>query len=428
MEVAGTLNLKASGKGTLDNPQGTASLTIPELDIQKQKIENVSFQGNVANHEATFKLGSNIVQTPLRAQGRIALVGDYNSDIALDTPVIPLQPILATYAPAQAAQISGQTEIHATLRGPLKNQRLLQAHLNVPTLAVTYKTAATTSAQPATLQIGAVTPIRADYVDGVLSLQPGEIKGTSTDIRYSGRLPLNSNAESTLSVQGGVDLAIAQIFDPTLTSGGQMVFDINAQGYRSQPNVQGQIRIVNARFATPDAPIGLTNGNGVLTLRRDRLDITQFTGNVGGGMVTASGGVTYQPKIQYAIGLKGNDMRLLYPTTVRTDLGLNLAVTGDSNGAIVQGQVNLNQISFTQDFDLASLTSEFGGVASPPPSESFCRQRQAERCGAFDVGAERRESDGQHSRSSEPARHRQRFESGDRRARELERRRRHRAG
>ena len=40
-------------------------------------------------------------------------------------------------------------------------------------------------------------------------------------------------------MQGGVDLAIAQIFDPTLTSGGKMVFDINAQGYRSQPNVAG---------------------------------------------------------------------------------------------------------------------------------------------------------------------------------------------
>ena len=117
----------------------------------------------------------------MKAQGRIALVGDYNADIALDTPVIPLQPILAAYAPAQAAQISGQTEIHATVRGPLKNQKLLQAHLNVPTLAVAYKTAATTTAQPATLLLAAVTPIRADYIDGVLSLQPGEIKGTSTE-------------------------------------------------------------------------------------------------------------------------------------------------------------------------------------------------------------------------------------------------------
>jgi translocation and assembly module TamB len=371
LDVAGVLNLKASGRGTLKDPQGTATLTIPELDVQKQQIRNVNFQGNVANHEATFKLGSEVVSTPLRAQGKIALVGDYNADVSVDTPVIPLQPILAAYAPAQAAQIAGQTEIHATLRGPLKNQKMLEAHLNVPTLGMTYRTTGTASSQAATLQIAAVTPIRADYVDGVLTLQPGEIKGTSTDIHFQGRLPLNSNAQSTLRVQGGIDLAIAQVFDPTLTSRGQLVFDINAAGYRSQPEVEGQIRIVNASFATPDAPIGLTNGNGVLTLRRDRLDITSFTGNVGGGTVTASGGVTYQPKIQFAIGLKGSDLRLLYPTSVRTDLGLNLAMTGNMDAALVQGQVNINQIYLTPDFDLTSFMNEFGGVATPPPTESF---------------------------------------------------------
>ena len=369
MDISGALSLTASGKGTLSNPQGTASLTIPQLNVQKQQINDIKFNGNVANHEATFTLASQLISTPLRAQGKIALVGDYNSDISLDTPVIPLQPLLAAYAPAQAAQITGQTEIHATLHGPLKNKQLLEAHLNVPTLGVTYKTAA--SAHPATLQIAAVTPIRADYSNGVLSLQPGEIKGTDTDIRFQGKLPVNSNAESTLKVEGGVDLAIAQVFDPTISTSGKMVFDINAQGYRSQPNVQGQIRIVNASFSTPDAPVGLSNANGVLTLRRDRLDITQFSGNVGGGAVTASGGVTYQPKIQYAIGLKGNDLRLLYPTSVRTDLGLNIAMTGDTDGAVVQGQVNINQIYFTPDFDLASFMTQFGGVATPPPTESF---------------------------------------------------------
>ena len=37
MDIKGTLNLTASGKGTLNNPQGTASLTIPQLNIQKQQ-------------------------------------------------------------------------------------------------------------------------------------------------------------------------------------------------------------------------------------------------------------------------------------------------------------------------------------------------------------------------------------------------------
>jgi translocation and assembly module TamB len=219
-----------------------------------------------------------------------------------------------------------------------------------------------------------VTPIRADYANGVLSLQPGEIKGTGTDIRYQGRLPVQSNAESTLNVQGQIDLAIAQLFDPTLTSGGKVILDINAAGHRAQPNVQGEIRIENASFATPDAPLGLSNGNGVLTLTRDRIDITQFTGKVGGGTVTASGGVAYRPNLNFAIGLKGNDLRLLYPSSVRTDLGMSLAMTGNMDAALLQGQVNINQIYFTPDFDLASLMNEFGGVATPPPTPGFAEK------------------------------------------------------
>ena len=377
LQVSGTLNLNASGRGTLKDPQATASLTIPHLGIQKQQINDVKFQGNVANHLATFTLGSSIVNTPLRAQGKVALTGDYYADLSLDTPVIPLQPILAAYAPAQAGRMSGQTEIHATVRGPLKNKEKLEAHLNIPTLGVNYQAApitsatGTASAQTANLQIAAVTPIRADYANGVLSLQPGEIKGTGTDVRYRGELPLRGNGPSTLSVQGAIDLAIAEIFDPTLASGGQLQFDINAAGHKASENVQGEIRIVNASFSTPDAPLGLSNGNGVLLLRRDRIDVSKFTGNVGGGTVSASGGVAYQPSVQFNLALKGDGLRLLYPQTVRTDLGLSLTMTGSTDASLVAGQVNLERVSFTPDFDLMTFASQFNGVASPPPTENF---------------------------------------------------------
>jgi len=368
LQVAGTLNLTASGRGTLKDPQGTASLTIPQLTVQKQQINDVNFQGSVANHEARFTLGSQIANTPLKAQGQVALTGDYYADVALDTPVIPLQPILAVYAPSQAATVGGQTEIHAAIRGPLKNKVLLQAHLNVPTLSVTYRTAATATAPPANLQIAAVKPIRADYVNGVLSLQPGEIKGTDTDVRFQGQMPVGGNAggPSTLNVQGAINLAIAEIFDPTLSSGGQLQFDINAAGHNPSENVEGQIRIVNASFSTPDAPVGLSNGNGVLLLRPSRLDIQQFSGNVGGGMVSASGGVTYRPAVQFNLALKGDDLRLLYPQTVRTDLGLNVTMTGTTDAALLAGQVNINSVSFTPDFDLMTFATQFGGVASAP--------------------------------------------------------------
>ncbi len=370
MQVAGTLNLTASGRGTIKDPQGQASLTIPQLDIQKQQIRNIDLQANVANHQAAFTLGSQVLNTPLRAQGRVALTGDYYADATLDTPVVPLQPLLAVYAPAQAANLSGQTEIHASLRGPLKNKALVEAHLNIPTLGVNYRTVGTTGS-PVNVQLGAVTPIRADYVNGVLTLLPGEIKGTGTDVRFQGRLPVNSSAASTLSVQGTVDLSLAQMFDPDVSSGGQLQLDINAAGYKSAENVEGQIRIVNASFATTDLPIGLSNGNGVLTLRSDRLDVTHFTGEVGGSTVTASGGVTYRPAIQFNLAVKGNDLRLLYPQSVRSDLGLNLTMTGTPEKSWLQGQVNVNQVSFTPDFDLSQFIAQFSGVASPAPTQGF---------------------------------------------------------
>ncbi|HLI64414.1 MAG TPA: translocation/assembly module TamB domain-containing protein [Terriglobales bacterium] len=371
LQASGTLSLTASGRGTFANPQGTASLTIPQLDIEKQQVRNVSLQAAVANHEATFTLGSQVLNAPLKAQGKVALTGDYYAEATLDTPVIQLQPLIAAYSPAQAARTTGQTQLHASLRGPLKNKKLLEAHLDIPTLAMSYQAGTVVGARAVNLQIAAVKPIEADYANQVLSLQPGEIQGTDTDVRFQGQLPLAGNAPSTLSVQGNVDLRLAQTFNPNLTAGGQLQFDINAAGHRPGENAEGTLRIVNASFATVSAPIGLTHGNGVLTLRRDRLDITQFTGNLGGGAVTASGGVTYRPAIQFNIGLQGNDLRLLYPAGVRTDLGLNLAMTGTVKSAVLAGQVNINGISFTPAFDVSSFVTQFGAVSSPPPTESF---------------------------------------------------------
>jgi translocation and assembly module TamB len=181
LQVAGTLNVTASGRGTLKDPQAHASLTIPQLDIQQQRIRNIDLQANVANHEATFALGSRILDTPLRAQGKVVLTGEYYADASLETPVIPLQPLLAIYAPAQGANLSGQAEIHATVRGPLKNKAQLEAHINIPTLGLNYRTAGTAGIPAVSVQLGAVTPIRADYVDGVLFCRA--IKGTGTDVQ-----------------------------------------------------------------------------------------------------------------------------------------------------------------------------------------------------------------------------------------------------
>jgi hypothetical protein len=78
----------------------------------------------------------------------------------------------------------------------------------------------------------------------VLSLEPGEIKGTDTDVHFQERVPLDNTAPSTLNVQGTINLCIAQVFDPTLTSGGQVQFDIDAAAHNPAQNAEGVIRML----------------------------------------------------------------------------------------------------------------------------------------------------------------------------------------
>jgi translocation and assembly module TamB len=168
-----------------------------------------------------------------------------------------------------------------------------------------------------------------------------------------------------------VDLRLAQILNPDVVSSGQLVFDINSYGQRSDPNVQGQVRIVNAAFATGDAPLGLQNGNGLMILTRNRLEIQRFEGTVGGGKITARGGVMYRPAISFDVAMSAENIRLLYPAGVRSGIGGNVTMTGTPETAYLRGQVNLEQLSFTPDFDLMGMMGQFGGATTPPPAQGF---------------------------------------------------------
>ena len=364
MGIAGALNIDVSGKGTVQDPQVQASITIPQLEVQKQVVKGIALKANVANHVGTFDLNSEVQNTFVKANGKVDLTGDYMADAKFDTQGIPLQPIFAMYAPAQAPDMNGETELHATVRGPLKRTQDLEAHANIPVLRVTYKQ----------LQIAAAAPIKFDYANHVLTVQNSEIKGTDTDLRFGGRVPLNSGQPATLNATGNVNLQLAQIFVPDLKSSGQIKFDINGAGSLSNPDVQGKIYIQDADLLPADSPVGLDGGNGVLTLTRDRLQVTSFTGTVGGGEIKATGAVIYKPSLQFNLALSANNVHMLYQDSIRLGADTNMALTGNLDNAYLRGSVQLTRLSFTPDFDLTTFAGQMsGGGTVSSPSGGFAQ-------------------------------------------------------
>lgn len=362
LQLVGGANLTANGRGTLKNPELLATVEIPQLQVQKQMIQGIRFQTHVQSQVADIALDSNVVQTYVKARGSVGMKAPYMANVRLDTGRITFAPILAIYAPAHVNDVSGQTELHVSVRGPLQEKNRVEAHLQIPVLEGTYKQ----------LQLGAAKPIQLDYQNGVAVLQPTSIQGTDTNIQLQANVPVNNIKAAAFLVKGNVDLQIAQLIDPTLQSTGQLQFDIDSRRYSAGSNLNGQVRIVNATVHTLDSPVGLDHANGVIAVTKDRIEISSFQGQVGSGTVSARGGVTYRPALRFDLGLSANQIRLRYPEGLRTVLNSNLALSGNPGNALVSGQVVIQHISFTPTFDLSTFTSQFSDAnGSAGPSTGF---------------------------------------------------------
>src|SRR5207253_3976502 len=99
-------------------------------------------------------------------------------------------------------------------------------------------------------------------------------------------------------------------------------------GSAQHPSVAGQIRLQDVSLTTITAPLGLSNANGTLDLANDQVRVCNFTGQVGGGDISAGGTIAYSPHLQFNLALNAKSVRLRYPDGLRSVLYISLILTG----------------------------------------------------------------------------------------------------
>jgi translocation and assembly module TamB len=359
--IQGTVTLSANGQGTFDDPQLTASIQLPKLQVQQKSIVGVKADIQVANKQADLSIDSQVAQASVHARGHVALSGDYEANASIDTSALPLEVLLATFSNSVPVGFSGQTEFHATLKGPLKDKNQLEAHIVIPTLTASYQS----------LQIGAASPIRADYSHSIITLQPAEIRGTGTSLRVQGTIPIDGKSAPTLTAQGSIDAHTFKIFAPDLRSSGTIALDVHASGSAASPQIAGQVRLQDIALATDAAPLGIDKLNGTLNLDNEHVQISTLTGQVGGGQISVGGSITYRPTQQFNIAFTANSVRLRYPNGLRSVLEGNLDWAGTMNASTLQGRVLVSALSFTPEFDLSTFGDQFSSNAATPAVPGF---------------------------------------------------------
>ena len=361
--VAGVLSATASGRGTLDNPQLTATVQIPLLQMRQASVSGIKANLNVANHRAQLDLDSEVAQTFVQARGTMDLTDGYYTRATLDTKGMPIEGLLALYAPAKSNGPHGILEVHASAEGPLNDKTRMQAQVVIPTLKADYQG----------LQIGNTRPIRVRYANSIITLDPAEIAGTDTTLRFEGQLPLEGRAPVTLSAVGAIDMQLLRFLQPDIQSSGKLLLDVHGTGATAHPDLKGQLRLQSVSLMTPDAPLGLQNLNGVLDISNDKVDVTQLTGDAGGGQISARGVIGYRPQLQMNLALRAKNVRVRYQDAIRTLLDSELNLVGTSEAANLTGRVLINSLSFTQNFDLASLAGQVQSGPESAPSEGMAQ-------------------------------------------------------
>jgi translocation and assembly module TamB len=338
----------------------SATLRLPQAQLREARFTAIQADINIVNQRATLSLAAKLSQATVRVRASVNLSGNYYAEAALDSTKMPLDTLLACSGSNPPDGFRGETETHGTFKGPLRDRSRWEAHLTIPIITAGYQS----------LEIASVRPIHVDYANSALVIEPGELRGTETSVRFGGRISTGSTDAVSFAAQGSVNMRLLQIFSSDLQSSGTVALDFHAEGSPSRPAIRGQIRLQNIALLASTTPLGLEGMNGILDVADDQVRISQLTGQVGGGQLSAGGSVRYRPQLQFNVALQANSVRLRYPEGIRTALNGTLTFIGNRQDAALAGQILIDGLSFTSDFDLASLVNQFGATV-PSAGQSF---------------------------------------------------------
>jgi translocation and assembly module TamB len=348
--INGNLTANISGSGTIDNPNLTAHLQIPDLEMRGETFHQIDAQLDAKGKHTEFHINSNVEQTSIQAKGTVELTPGYPANITLDTGKVPIGALLARFVPNSQHGADGELEIHGTLQGPLQTPAQLQAHVEIPTLQV----------QAQTLKLANASPIRINYQGGVVTLESAELKGQDTDIRFNGSIPVQSGGAMNVVADGSVNLNILQPWTGGGHSSGMVKVQMKAQGPMAQPVIDGRVLVENAVLTSDSLPVGIESMNGDISISGNRVNITKLVANAGGGTINVTGTASYGKTSDFNLVMQANSVRIRQ-SGVRTVMNADLAWNGSTDSSQLTGRVVVDKLSFNQGSDLSQILANFSG-------------------------------------------------------------------
>ncbi len=358
ISIAGGVAFDLHATGTVQAPQVNGHLQLTGLVLGGQQAGGVRAEIHTAGNTLFLNADSDFIGAQINLAGKVALVGDYQTDARLTFSRLDIDPLMKI---AAVQGINGHSAIAGTVSvtGPAKTPKLLSGDATIDQFSVTVR------GMPVTTK----GPIRATLRNGMLDLTQLDLTAEDTDLQAHGTVDLFGNQGMDLVAKGAVNVKLAQSFSPEISSSGHVDLNLTATGALKKPDVEGKVVFTNVNFAYQAIPNGISHLNGTMQLADGRLEIKDMTGTTGGGQVKLAGFLMYQGGIYGDLTLTLKDTRFRYAgLSASTDTTLRMQ--GTQTGILVSGNVVVTRFLVGANVDFAALAGS-GAVAPPPDPTAF---------------------------------------------------------
>jgi translocation and assembly module TamB len=351
LHIAGVANFTVKGSGTRDQPVINGRFQLGSLKLNGDSVGNITAEAVTRGRQLTLTARSNFPNASLTLDGTVQLQGDMPASATLrfaHLDVNPFLPETMRNEVTRQASLDGEGQ----LTGPLKQPHLLHASLTIQQFSVEVEH----------IPIKSDGPIELSLANEIVTVQRCAMTSEQNRLTLTGTASFQGDRPLNLSADGSLNLKLAETVNPDLTSYGSANLNVKVGGTMSAPVLSGRAEVVHAGLSTIDLPVGLGDVNGSLVFNRDRLEVENVTGRMGGGHVKFGGFVTFGPTIAFNLTADGNDIRFRYSgISVTSDQALQL--NGTLQNASLTGTITVTRFAQIPSNDLQFLLAQ----ATAPP-------------------------------------------------------------
>lgn len=340
----GVADFTVRANGTAQQPALEAHVYVKDLTLNQQRAGDFVLDAFTHGRQLDLNAHSEFDQAGLTIAGTIGLENDLPADLNLSFHHLNADSLLRVYFPGNGMQ---QSRVAGTLhvRGPLRTPANLKASAEIQTLNLDLQH----------VHLQNVDPLRFEVSDQTVLLEAFHLAGSGTDFTAHGRAHLSGAKDMDLQLDGSINMALLQSFNPKIFSRGTLGINLTAGGTVLQPVLQGRLEVKNTFVSHNDFPSGLSDLNGTLSFDRNRIQIEHLSGTTGGGTIALTGSAIYQNGgLVLDLGATAQDVRLRYPPGVSSTANANLRLTGNTNSALLSGDVVVTKLAITPGFDFGA--------------------------------------------------------------------------